>query len=60
MEPYISNNPPGICSQEDFDHDFQLMINQMREHALSKHTPIPYLLIQLAIDKGYKLNWPEN
>lgn len=53
---YIIDSPPGICNQQDFDHDFKLLIDDIYrknpESALRAFT-----LVKLAVDKGYALNW---
>lgn len=39
----IWDEPPGICSQEDFDHDYKKVLNEL------------HLLETLAKEKGYNI-----
>lgn len=59
---YICEESPGVCSQEDFDHDFKQLcrdIERMGDDKDGKHAydRIAYLLIKLSVDKGYTLPW---
>lgn len=55
-EKFIMDDAPGICNQEDFDHDFKLLLK-----CISNNDQVmrlrAYTLISLAKDKGYELNW---
>lgn len=62
MDDFIMNTPTGICSQEDFDHDFQHLVHLIRlsntnkslKHMLDQDA---YILVKMAVEKGYKINW---
>lgn len=56
---FICHEAPGICSQEDFDHDWDLLIRKIKEGPKGKHDldNVSYFLVKLAVDKGYKINW---
>lgn len=49
---YISDDFPGICDQEDYDHDVGQLMDSLDEDAKLK---LQFLLI-LHQDKGYNLN----
>lgn len=56
------NTPPGICSQEDFDHDFHHLVSLIRLSNTNKGMKdmlnhYAYFLVKLAVDKGYKISW---
>lgn len=59
-EKLICSEPPGICSQADFDHDWNLVMNR-----LDKDTRFDILgLLVLSKSKKYKIEdvetWPNS
>lgn len=55
-EKFIVDEAPGICNQEDFDHDFKLLLKfiSSKDQAMCLRA---YTLIRLAVDKSYELHW---
>lgn len=56
---YISDEEPGICSQEDFDHDFKLMIDDIKNSQYFSYIEInsrASFLMRLAAKKRYHIN----
>lgn len=53
---YISDGWPGIQCQEDFDHDFKILIKHIREKSpeLCKKA---HDLLRISLENGYRLSW---
>lgn len=55
-DKFIMDKPPGVCNQEDFDHDFKLLLKfiSSKDQAMRVRA---YTLVHLAVNKGYELHW---
>lgn len=56
-KPYfLIDTEAGICSQEEFNHDFRLLRDHIAEKDLIMANRA-YRLVRLAIERGYKIPW---